>query len=180
MSDEWDGTDYGPEAPHWYDFKEIARDPWSFRFIETGLAVLEAEPHRFWIETELVEDGTRTHRVWQICYEPTSVDPTADDVDERVPIFLGSGSTAIPRNNILAGRESLSQGDEQVVVIREDDDERGVRVPSARIAEMAADEISKVGIESDRDLIAITYSPERWERNQELKEELETTGGDRR
>lgn len=178
-SEEWDGTNYGPDAPHWYDFKQIGREPWSFRFVDTGLAVLQADPHRFRIKTQLVEDGSRTHRAWGICYEPTSVDATEDDVDERVPIYLGSGSAAISRNNVLAARDSLDSGEEHIVIIREDDSERPVRVPSETIAEMAADEYAKIGLDTDRDVGAVVYTVEDWEYKQDLERSLAEADGDR-
>lgn len=171
--DEWDGTNYGPDAPHWYDFKQLDRGPWDFRFIDTGLAALEDDDHRFCIKTELVEDGSRTHRFWVICYEPTSANPEADDVDERVPIFLGSGGVSIPRNNLLAAREVLSDGEEHVLLVKEDGEERGVRVPSETIANMAADEYTKIRMDTDRDVSAVVYTVEDWEFKQEIDRDLE-------
>ena len=172
-SEEWDGTNYGPDAPHWYDFKQLDRQPWQFRFIDTGLAVFQADIHRFRIKTELVEDGSRTHRFWVICYEPTSADPREDDVDERVPIFLGSGSAAIARNNILAARHSLADGEEHVLAIQEDGEERTVRVPSKMIAESVAEEYTKIRLDTDRDVRALVYSAEEWEWKQEIERDLE-------
>lgn len=172
-SPEWDGTNYGPTAPHWHHFKECARGAWAFEFLDTGLAAVEDAAHRFRITTRLL-DGDRggTYRVWQITYEPADADPTAEDVASRVPLYHGPGSDAIPRNNLFAARMSLADGEEHVVVIMESDNEEGIRVPSETIAEMAADEYTRIGMDTHRDISAIVQTVERWERKQELKQSL--------
>lgn len=166
-SPEVDNTNYGPKAPHWHHFKDIARDGWEFRYLEPGLGCLESAGHRFLINTRLVEDGSRTHRTFTVCYEPESAGPTSDDADERVP-FHSSTSDAIARNNILAVRDRVEDGEGCILTVEEDDEERVVEVPSRYLAEKAVDLYTEIRMDTDRDVHARAYTPEEWERKQEL------------
>ena len=169
----------GPDAPHWYHFKECENDQWWFRWVRDGRAAVETGEHRFLILTRLVERDRTTDRVVTICYEPAENPDRPQEVGDtsegRVPIYHGRGVDGIGRNNLLAARDSIEDGDEHVVVKRINGEvEMTETVPSALIAERASDVLMRQILEKeDIDGAALVYSTEEWERRQEIREAVE-------
>lgn len=172
-------TDHtGPDAPHWYTFKKCENDQWWFRWVRDGRAAVETGEHRFLILTRLVErnGGPTKDRVVTICYEPADnpdrPEEVGDTPDGRVPIYHGRGVDGIGRNNLLAARDSIEDGDEHVVVKRIDGEiQMTETVPSALIAERASDVLTRHILDKeDIDGAAHAYSTEEWERRKEIQE----------
>lgn len=174
-------THSGADAPHWHHFKKLGSTPndWSFRYLEElsedeEVACLETDEHRIVIRTQLVQRDRTADRYVTLYYEPADTDPLDEEdyEDVRVPFYQGQGmGDGIARNNVSHVRMAIDEGADDHVVVVEEDGERNVYdVPAQTIAEKAADLYTRIKLDTDRDVRALTYTPAEWDRHLEIEQ----------